>query len=319
MSQQIDAALIKQYDNNFTMLYQQSKSGLRPFVRNETQNADAKFYDFIGEVEGEEVSDRHGDSPQMDTPHSRRKCTLKMWDVGDFVDDFDKVRMLKDPSSEYVRAFAAAANRWDDTTILAALGGTAYAGKEGNTSVNNYDAGECRLIDGDGTVVTAGSDHSGSTETGLTLAKIAQCGQLLDDASVPETDRHIVANTNQKWYLLGSTKATSADYNGVRALVHGEINTYLGFMFHWLPSARFTENATDTGCYECYAFHKSAIVYASGVGPGVSQETQITKRADKRYSTYIYAKRFGGAVRVQGPGVIEILLDKDPSIDFSQS
>ncbi len=315
MSNEVETSFSKQYSGNVELLFQQEKSGLRPSVRIETLKGESGFFDYIGEVSGQWPDDRHGDSPQNDTPHSRRKVTSAMWDWGDFVDDYDQVRMLIDPKSSYARAAAAAANRAYDEKILAALGGIAYTGKEGTTAVNNYDIGECRLIDADGAVVAAGSDHSNTTQTGLTLAKIAAIGKLMDDANVPATDRYIVCNTNQKWYLLGSTKATSADYNGVRALVHGDMNSYLGFNFIWLPSDRFTENATDTAAYECYGFHKSCIL----LGIWGDYTNEITRRADKRYSTYLYSKMFIGATRLQGKGVVEILLEKDPTINFAQS
>jgi hypothetical protein len=316
MSNEIEVSFSKQYSTNVELLFQQEKTGLRPAVRTETLKGESGFFDYIGEVSGEWPDDRHGNSPQMDTPHSRRKVTSAMWDWGDFVDDYDQVRMLIDPKSAYARAAAAAANRAYDEKILAAMGGIAYAGKEGTEAINNYAIGECRLIDGQGTVVAAGSDHSNSTATGITLAKIAQCGQLMDDMSVPATDRYFVCNTNQKWYLLGSTKATSADYNGIRALVHGDINSYLNFNFIWLPSDRFSVEALNTTnvAIDCYAFHKSCIL----LGIWGDYTNEITKRADKRYSTYLYSKMFIGATRLQGKGVVEIVLLKDPTIDFSQ-
>jgi hypothetical protein len=103
------------------------------------------------------------------------------WDIADLVDQLDKQKMLIDPTSTYLQNFIAAANRRIDKHVYDALGGTAAAGQSGGTTINNYDIGECRLVDSAGGVVTAGSDHSAATASALTIAKLLTCKQLLDE------------------------------------------------------------------------------------------------------------------------------------------
>jgi len=315
MSTQITAAFAKQYSASFELLYQQMQSKLENTVRKETQEAEVKFWDFIGEVSPVWDLARHADTPQIDTPHSRRALKLHSAEWADLVDEDDKIQSLKDPTSDYLRVAVAAMNRAKDERILQALGAAVLTGKEGTTSVNFYAAGESRVISGDGTLVAAGSNDAGSTETGLTLAKIALVKQLMDDADVPAEGRTFVANFQNGNYLLGSTKATSMDYAGVKALVRGEIDTYLGFHFIWMPSGRLTISATDTGCYDCFAYHRDAVLMATAK----DITTKIDTLPTKRYSVQPYAKMRIGAVRLQGPGVVKIMLDKDPAADFSQA
>lgn len=312
----VDETFKRTYAATLTHLFQQTASELRPTVRNEPQEGEMKMWDFIGETSGQEDLPRGAEVPDIPSPYSRRKNTLHKWNKGEMIYEFDKLRMLLDPTSDINKATIAAANRWVDEKILQAVAAIVYTGKEGGTAVNSYDIGECRLIDGDGTEVAAGSNFSDTIQTGLTLAKIALIGNLMDDASVPQGNRHLVANTDQKWYLLGSTKATSADYASVRALTYGEINSYLGFTFHWLPSARFTENATDTGCYECCAYQRDAVLL------GVGKDIQTSVDRMPKYGPnahFAQAEVFAGAVRLQGPGVVRILLKKAPGVDFTQS
>jgi hypothetical protein len=306
MSFEVTTSFRKEYTDSFMLLYQQLKSMLEGCVRRETQNGEQKFYDFIGITSAIKDRARASQTPRMNTPHSRRSNVLHSYTWADTTSDLDKIQMMKDPTSDYLKSAVGSLNRAKDETLLAALGGDVLTGKDGSVTVHNYDVGECRLIDGDGTVVTAGSDHSASTETPLTIAKLGTCGELLDDASVPTEGRYFVANPYNKWQLLNTTEIKSADYNTVKALAHGEINTFMGFEFKWLPTDRFTVNATDTGCIECYAFQRDAILLATAK----DITTKVDPLPTENYDIQAFAEMFLGALRLQGPGVIEILLDK---------
>jgi hypothetical protein len=300
----IDTAFIKQYAAVFEHLFQQTTSELRSTVRNESQNAEMKFWDFIGPTSVTWDLPRGSDTPNIPTPFSRRKCLLRRANWGEFIDDFDRIQMLKDPTSDDIKNAVNALHRAIDERILEGLGADVSTGKEGTTTVHNYDVGECRLMEGDGTLVTAGSDHSDTTETPLTIAKLADIGKILDDASVPSQGRHFVANPYNKWQLLQTTEVKSYDYNTVKALANGEIDTFMNFKFHWLPTERFTVNATDTGTIECYAWHNSAMLLS--VGKDIV--TNVDRVPHKLNSVLAQAEMFIGAVRLQGPGVIEVLL-----------
>jgi len=314
MSTQITTAFAKQYAAAFELVYQQSQSKLEGSVRKENQEAEVKFWDFIGEVSPVWDLARHADTPQIDTPHTRRSCKMHTAEWADLIDEDDKIQSLKDPTSDYLRVAVAAMNRAKDERILEALGAAVLTGKDGSTTVNFYDVGESRVMNGDGTWVTAGSNASGTTETGLTIAKLGNIKTILDNANVPAEGRTIVANFANQTYILGSTKVTNADYNTIRALSRGEINTYMGFNFVWLPDDRFTANSTDTGCYDCFAFHRDAVLLTTAK----DITTRVTELPTKRYSVQAYAKMRIGALRLQGPGVVKILLDQDPSADFTQ-
>ncbi len=195
MSFEITVAFVEQYRSNILLLSQQKDSRLRMTCQEESVVGRTFYGERVGATAGEDIEERHGDTPQISTPHSRRQGTMVDWDIGDLVDDLDKIKMLIDPTSTYIQNFMAAANRRIDKHIYDALGGTAAAGQSGGTTVNNYDAGECRLIDSDGTVVTAGSNHSAATSTALTISKLLTCKQLLDEGDIdPERQRFLVTN-----------------------------------------------------------------------------------------------------------------------------
>jgi hypothetical protein len=315
MSFEITTAFVEQYRSNILLLSQQMDSRLRATCKEESVVGRTFYAERVGATAGEDVAERHGDTPLISTPHSRRRGTMVDWDIADLVDDLDKIKMLIDPTSTYIQNFMAAANRRIDKHIYDALGGTAAAGQSGGTTVNNYDTGECRLIDGDGTVVTAGSNHSASTSTALTIAKLLTCKQLLDEGDIdPARQRYFVTNPYNITQLLNTTEVKSADYNTVKALAQGKIDTFMGFKFIMLQDytdatkGHLVDSPAETAdeAVECYAWAQDAVCL--GVGKDIT--TRISERDDKRYSVQPYMKHSFGAVRVEGPAVVEISLKK---------
>lgn len=281
MSTEITTAFVNQYKDNVTLLAQQKGSRLAAAVRNETQNGEYEFFDQVGASDANKVADRHGDSPTNNTPHSRRRVGLVDYDWGDFIDKFDKVRMLIDPASSYALTAAYAMGRAKDDEIIAALGGTAYTGQAGGTSTALPSAQK----------VVVGS-------TGMTLAKLLATKEILDaNDTDPDIPRHIVMKSGQFSDLLNTSEVKSADYNSIKALVKGEIDTFLGFKFH--RSERLTTASSVT---YCYAWVEDGVLLSTGMEPTGT----IVQRADKRMSWYVYYCGSFGATRMEEDKVVEI-------------
>lgn len=316
MSFEITVAQTEQYRANILLLSQQMQARLRMTCQEETVVGRTFYGERIGATAGADIEERHGDTPLVSTPHSRRRGSMIDWDWADLIDEMDKAKMLIDPTSTYVLNAIAAANRRIDKHIYDALGGTAAAGQSGGTTVNNYDADECRVVEPDGTVLAAGSDHAGGlTSTALTIAKLLTCKQLLDEGDIdPSRQRYFVHNPYNMNQLLNLTEVKNADYNTVRALAQGQIDTFMGFKFLMLQNyqdeikghLRDTEAETADEAVECYAWAQDAIKL--GVGKDVA--TRIDIRIDKRMAVQPYVRMSFGAVRVEGPAVVEISLKK---------
>ena len=157
MSSQITTAFVEQYSANVQMLSQQMGSQLRSAVDVESITGKNAFFEQVGSVAAVKKTSRHSDTPQLDTPHARRRVSLEDYVWADLIDDVDKVRMLIDPTSSYAKAAAAAMNRAIDDVIITALGGTAFTGVSGGTSTALPSASKF-----------ATSDQS----DGLTIAKL---------------------------------------------------------------------------------------------------------------------------------------------------
>jgi len=284
MSTQITTAFVQQFSSNIQMLSQQMGSLLRNAVDSESVNGEKAFFDQVGSAAAVLRTTRHSDTPLIDTPHSRRMVTLSDYEYADLIDDQDKVRLLIDPTSTYSRAAAAAMGRAIDDVVISAALGTAKTGKDGSTSTS-FDTSNNQIAAGGG---------------GLTLAKLIEAKEILDAGDVdPSIPRYIACSPKQITDLLNNTTVTSSDYNTVKALAMGEINSFVGFNF--IVSNRL--GVDGSGDRRVFAWAMDGIKLAVGKEPAA----RIDERADKSYATQIYYCQTIGATRMEEKKVVEVL------------
>jgi len=304
MSTQIPIAFVDQVKGAILSLSQQKVALLRGCCRPEDVTGDTMYVERIGPKDAQLRGARHGATPISDADHSRRKLTMADYVVpADLIDKPDRLKMLIDPQSVYIQNQVASLNRAIDDVIITALGGSVYGGHEGGTTILVGAVDECRLIDSDGTIVAAGGVHAGATETALTIAKLLTCKELLDNAEVDESrQRYFLTNPHNINQLLNTTEVKSSDYNTVKALAQGFIDTYMGFKF--IKSTRLA-TGTDTAAIRSYAFAQDAVVLAVAEEPTV----QVDILPTFLHSTQVYSTLSIGATRVEGPAVVSIELD----------
>jgi hypothetical protein len=284
MSTQITTAFVSQFSSNIQMLSQQMGSLLRNAVDVETVTGEKAFFDQVGSAAAVLRTSRHADTPLIETPHSRRMVTMSDYEYADLIDDQDKVRLLVDPTSTYSRAAAAAMGRAMDDAIISAALGTALTGKDGSTS----------------TAFATATNQIAAGATGLTLAKLISAKEILDAGDVdPSIPRYIVVSPKQITNLLNSTTVTSSDFNTVKALAMGEINSFVGFNF--IVSNRL--GVDGSSARRVIAFAGDGIKLAIGREP----VARIDERADKSYATQIYYAMTLGSTRMEEKKVVEVL------------
>lgn len=281
MSFEITTAMVQQYNDNIQILQQQKTARLRGAVREETVQGEYGFFDQISATAAVKRASRHADTPLISTGHLRRRVAQEAYDWADLVDVFDRATLITDPTSKYVINAVAALNRSIDDAIIAAASADAYGGKAGATTYS-FDTTNNRIL------------HASS---GLTLAKLAQAKRILDQNEVDDEDRFFIINAKQLEVLLQVTEIKSTDYNTVKALVRGEIDTFLGFKFIRSERISIASNVRT-----CLAFQKNSLL----LGVGTDIITRVSERADKNYSTQVYAGMFIGATRMDEDGVVEV-------------
>lgn len=281
MSTQITTAMVQQYNSNISLLSQQKMSRLTAAVRNETIHAEFEYFDYIGPVQAQPRGARHSATPQYDTPHSRRRVTAASYNWADLIDNPDKLRMLADPTSAYAVNAVMAFNRAKDKIIVDAAFGTAYTGKNGATSVT-FPA----------------SQTIAANSTGLTIEKLVAARKLFWQNEVDESiPLYACVTSNQLENLLAATEIRSSDYNNVKALVHGEVDTFMGFTF-----IRYEGLPVASKVRDCLFWAKDGIMLATGE----NITTRISERPDLNYSTQVYVEMDLGAARMEEAKVVKV-------------
>lgn len=288
MSNQISTAFVQQYSTNVGLLLQQRGSRLRDAVTMGSYTGKAaKAVDQIGAVTAQARTSRHGDTPLISTPHDARWVFPSDYEWADLIDDQDKLRMLIDPTSPYAVNGAYALGRAMDDLIISAALGTAKTGENGTTSTA-FDTSNQQV-------------GVGGTPAGLTIAKLREAKKILlsNEVDVDMDPLFIAVTATQLDDLLGTTEVTSSDYNTVKALVQGQVDTFMGFKF--LHTERL---GVDGSSYRrVFAWAKSGM----HLGMWNDITTRISERADKSYSNQIYVKGTFGATRTEEGKVVEIL------------
>jgi hypothetical protein len=305
MSMQITEAFVQQYRNNVFHLSQQKGSRLRGAVRSESMKGKHQFFERIGATSAVQRTTRHGDTPQMDTPHSRRRVSLADFEVADLIDDQDKIRTLIDPTNPYVQSFMFALGRSMDDVIISGGLGTAYSGETGSTPVVLPNSQK----------LLAATEAAPTTPTNLNVDTLRKIKRLFDANDVDESlPRYIALTSSQLYALLGQTQITSADYAAVKALVQGQLDSFMGFKFirtERLPTANYLYDGDGeiagsgtalNGARSVMAWAQDGIVMAVGN----DMEARISERDDKSYATQVYARMSIGATRLEEAKVVEI-------------
>lgn len=215
------------------------------------------------------------DVTPLNVGFSNVTCTLQDWNAAEYSDIFSQAKVNFDERSELVQVLGNAIGRRQDQLILDAL--TASS-----------------------TSLTVSNDIGG-TDSNMNVAKLREAKKLLDKNNVPPEGRHLIIHANGLAALLSETAVTSSDFNTVKALVAGEINTFLGFTFHVLGDRSEGGLIIATNDRSCFAFHRDAIGYAEGIAP----RTEINYIPEKT-SFLVNSVFSAGAVAIDDEGIVKI-------------
>ena len=251
------------------------------------------YQDQIGKWEMSAKTTVNPDTPQNDPNLSRTRIDIDTYNDARMLDRSLRLQEFSDPMSETSYCISSAVGIQMDKLIYNALGGTAHRGETGSTSVS-FPAAK-----------TVAADFAGTgSNTGLTTTKIRRAKKLLDAQGVPSYDRTFVCSATGLEQLLGTTVVTNSDYNSIRALVAGELDTWLGFKFVTLPDGIIKVDSNNIADY--FAFHKTGVCF------GMLEELflRVEERADKSYSKQIYYEINAGAGRLEEAKVIKVKSDE---------
>jgi hypothetical protein len=295
----IDTAFRQSYQDSFEVKFQQSGSRLRGTITERPQNTERKMYDRVGTVNVSRRSVRHGPTVLNDGDHTRIAVIMDDWrpDAIAF-DNEDQLRMeMADPRNAYAETQAKALGRQLDSVIITAATGTTYTGKNG-TGTESYNATTY------GVAVNAVAPGATPANSNLTIEKLIQAKAKFGTNESVEDGEMItfVLAQSQLNSLLRTTEITSADYNAVKALVSGQVNTFMGFNFVRTELLSYS----STNVRRCIAYPKSGII----VGMGNALRTRMDERADLNYTWQVWCQGTFGAARSWLEKVVSVDCDE---------
>jgi hypothetical protein len=295
---QIPEHFTTQFDTNWRHLVQQKNSRLKDRVTLDTISGKEKSYNQLDEASMQLITSRSGETRITDQATAKRWIRPVAYDTAKLFDEFDE-QLLGEivlPTSPVVQSHAAAYMRTCDQVIINALGGTAYTGESGTTATNLTSANEVGVQ-----VVDSGN----AANCGLTIAKLRNAKYIMDSFEVDEDEERIfVLSAKQLEDLLATTQVGSTDYNSVKALVDGTVNTFMGFKFR---RSQLLPLVTATDVRTCYAYVKSGIVLAER-----GLKTHMDIRVDLSHSLQVRSVASLAAVRMEEKKVVAVYCDESP-------
>lgn len=289
MSDQISTAFVKEFGRTVQLLAQETGQKFRKAVMVEPVRAEFHFFEQVAATAAIRTATRHADSPLINTIHERRRVGLINVEWGDLIDDFDRVRLLIDPQAPMTRNAGLAVGREMDDIVIERFFADAATGKEGSGTAT-FPAANVVAADFDGDTV----------DEGLTIEKMREARKLLKQNFV-DLDLEptwLALDAEREDDLLGTTEVTSMDFNTVRALVNGDVDRFMGFQF--IKTERLLTDSSG--------FLRVPVWTPSGMGMAMGMEpnSQAARRADKRFSIYVFWSMVVGSTRLEEAKVIEI-------------
>lgn len=276
MSTTLNQAFISQFEAEVKQAYQgMAKLGGTCRTRNNVVGSTIRFPKMGKGLAQPRVPQT--DVTPMNVTHSNVTATLADWAAPEYTDIFDQQKVNFDEKRELVHVVAGALGRRLDQIQLNAI-----------------------TLPGTNTVVkTLGGVDA------FNLAKIRRAKKIMDANGVPSSNRHFAVSAAAMEQLLGQTAATSSDFQTVKALVDGQINSMCGFVFHMIEDR--VEGGLELAGNDrtLLAWHKDAV----GLGIGINISTEINYIPEKT-SWLITGKLSAGAIAIDPDGIVEVAIDE---------
>lgn len=140
----------------------------------------------------------------------------------------------------------------------------------------------------------------GGSASNMNIDKLRAAAKALNEKNVPAEGRHLLMHSSQLDALLGETETTSSDFASVRALVRGEINSFMGFNIITMGD-RDEGGVPKPSTRSCFAWHQDSMGYAESM----SQKSEVNYIPEK--TSFLVSSMFSaGAVAIDDEGIVKI-------------
>lgn len=186
------------------------------------------------------------DVTPMDISHARQTATMANWNAPEYTDIFDQAEVNFDERQELAKTIAGGLGRREDQIIIDAMTAVSFAAS------NDSDPDTGRIL-----------DISGTRNFDVDVVRTA--AQHLNEIEADMADRHIAVQAGALTEMLADSEVTSSDFVTVKALINGELNTWMGFQWHIIGVRAEGGLPGVSGDEIAYAWHKPALGYAVGI------------------------------------------------------
>lgn len=275
MSRKIDAVFQQAYDAEVKRAYGQKQMLAGTTQEKTVENADRIFF----RKKGKGMARLHipgADRTAMNIDYGQVECVLQDWEAIDFIDKFDIKKFNFSEAKECAEVAADAIGLRLDQIKIDAI-------------ANGYNTSTMKI---------------GKTKTPMSVAYLRTAVMKLNDNGVDAKDRYCLFTPQQLNDLLGTTEATSDDYNVVKTLVNGEMNTFLGLKYIMIAGNRKEgglPNGTAAGDKIAFVFQKDAVGFAIG-----QKMNPFIEWTPEKGGWYVGADVSAGAVVVDDEGIVGI-------------
>ncbi len=273
MAQNVTTAFVDLFDSEVKQAYQ-AESLLRGTMRTRTGVAGntVKFPTIGKGVATLRVPQT--DVTPLNVTYGRVTATMEDYIAAEYSDIFQQSHINFDERSELVQVVSKSIARRMDQIMIDAL----------------------NAATGTSTVATT----VGGAGTNMNIEKLRATAKALNEKNVPAEGRRLLMHASQLDALLGETEITSQDFAAVKALVQGEINTFMGFTILTMGD-RDEGGIPKPSTRTCFAWHQDSMGYAESM----SQKTEVNYVPEK--TSFLVSSMFSaGSIAIDGEGIVKI-------------
>jgi len=272
MAQNVTTAFVDLFDSEVKQAYQ-AESLLRGTMRTRTGVAGntVKFPKIGKGVATIRVPQT--DVTPLNVTYAQVTATMSDYIAAEYSDIFQQSHINFDERSELVQVVSKSIARRMDQLCIDAMVGNA------------------------GTTIAT---TIGGAGTNMNIEKLRATAKAMNVKNVPSEGRYLLMHASQLDALLGEAEITSQDFASVKALVRGEINSFMGFNILTMGD-RDEGGVPKPSTRSCFAWHKDSMGYAESM----AQKTEVNYVPEK--TSFLVSSMFSaGSVTIDAEGLVQV-------------
>jgi hypothetical protein len=248
MSQQLSAAAVTKFEAEVHHQFQHDIQSLDKFVRiKDAAGAKTVKFPVMGKGVAQKREGVHTEIPVMNVSHAPITVTMEDYTASELTDIFKDAQTNINERTELVKTVSMALNRRSLQLVLDALAAAVTGGLITKTVAKNVSG----------------------TDDNLNLEMLSAAVKKINVDGGKGMDKTLICHTYGLHHLILEDKVASSDYNTMRVLNEGKLDSYYGFNFLELGDMEEGGLPLSTADRTNYAFNKIAVGLAINLKPTI--------------------------------------------------